>query len=109
MTKEGIKTAISDVDKKIAELKGKHPNQEMCPWLCNDHPVAMEHWQLVQTRIGLKRSRIPDFTVEQREARASRMRENHAARRILYTQSADKTPSDPEVPKIANVVLSIGI
>lgn len=110
MSEEDIKAAIKETARQIAALEAQHPQQEMRPWFCNDNPIALEHWGFVQRRLKLKKELgRPAFTVEQRQVRASRMRENHATRRISYTQSAVGSASGPELPKLPNVDLSIGI
>jgi hypothetical protein len=97
MTKKEIETAVKEVNQQIAALEAKHPEQEMRPWACADHPVALEHWGLVQRRINLKHeSRKPTRTLEQRAglvarlATARALRQNTVARQFSLSQIDDR-------------------
>jgi hypothetical protein len=97
MTKKEIELAVKEVNQQIAALEAAHPTQEMRPWDCNDHPVALEHWKLLQRRLSLKyESRKPTRTPEQREelvarlATARTVRQNPIARPFSLSQIDDK-------------------
>jgi hypothetical protein len=107
---------IQETAHHIAALEAKYPTQEMRPWACNDHPIAMEHWKLVQRRIRLKResgTARPALTAEQRAAvtrrlcegkRAAtsrRLRENHGQGPFPLAGIDGKPPGDPELPRNA--------
>src|ERR1035437_5784960 len=73
VTKEN--TAVREIIRQITELEAAHPEQEMRPWACKDHPIALKHWGLVQQRIRLARTRkTPTLTVEQRISVSKRLR-----------------------------------
>jgi hypothetical protein len=46
----------------IEALETRHPGREgrdWMPWATNDHPLALEHWALVQRRLNLRYERTP--------------------------------------------------
>lgn len=63
---------LEEVERQIADLERKHPDQEWRPWVCNDQPLALEHWGLVQRRIAL--SRVASWTPERRKAASERLK-----------------------------------
>ena len=108
-----IKASLEEIIRQIAALEAKYPAQEMRPWACNDHPIAVEHWRLVQQRINLRRKlgkAKPGLTVEQRVAAGQRLREgkraasggvreNGIAPRFLVEQIDAKVKGDPDLPR----------
>jgi hypothetical protein len=93
VTKKEIESAVHEVNQQIADLEAKHPGQEMRPWVCNDHPVALEHWKLVQRRISLKYEK-PSPTVEQRLASAQRLRQRAVSRPVFHAGIDDQRISE---------------
>lgn len=78
MTKAEIKAAIQETEQRIMALEKRHPEQEMRPWCANDHPVALEHWGLIQRRIRLQEElKRPAYSAERRLAQAERMRHRY--------------------------------
>jgi hypothetical protein len=58
LTKAEIRDAIARIDSDLAELERTHEeNLDMRPWVSDDHPVSLQHWGLVQRRLGLKEQR----------------------------------------------------
>jgi hypothetical protein len=58
LTKAEIRDAIARIDSKLAELERTHgENVDMRPWVSDDHPVSLQHWGLVQRRLGLREQR----------------------------------------------------
>jgi hypothetical protein len=55
MSKEEIRSALRQTCEQLAALEANHIGQEMRPWSCGDHPIAVQHWKLVQRRIKLKK------------------------------------------------------
>jgi hypothetical protein len=101
VTKKEIESAVREVNQQIADLEAKNPGQEMRPWDCNDHPVALEHWKLLQRRMNLKyESRKPTRTAEQRAGLVARLatartvRQNAIARQFSLSQIDDKPLSE---------------
>ncbi len=65
----------------IEALEARHPDREgrdWMPWATYDHPIAVEHWKLVQERLNLRYGRV--YTPEQREAARERLNTARAAR-----------------------------
>jgi hypothetical protein len=89
MTKKEIESAVKEVNQQIVALEAKHPGQEMRPWDCNDHPVALEHWKLLQRRISLKYEKSSP-TVEQRLASAQRLRHRAISRPVSHAGIDDQ-------------------
>jgi hypothetical protein len=93
MTKKEIELVVKEVNEQIAALEAEHPTQEMRPWNCNDHPVALEHWKLLQRRISLKYEK-PSPTVEQRLASAQRLRHSAISRPVSHAGIDDQRISE---------------
>lgn len=99
MTKEETRAAIKETIQQIAALEAKHPEQEMRPWCANDHPIALEHWGLVQRRITLQRQmKKPTRSAEHLTAMARGKRESGTAPLFPSYQIEEKPLSGPRVP-----------
>ena len=72
---------LEEVKQQIAALEKQYPKQEWRPWVCNDHPLALEHWGLVQRRIELERTpKRAAWTPERRKAAGERLAKAKAVR-----------------------------
>jgi hypothetical protein len=96
-----IRGKIDDTTKQLDALEKKceQAGVETQPWLSADNPLSLEHWGLVQRRIGLQADlKKPSFTPERRKATADRLKAACQAKRnarsaaILPKQTADLVP-----------------
>ena len=73
---------------QVAELERKHPERtgrQWMPWACDDDPLALEHWGLVQKLLNLKWER------PSREISPEQIKAMQAGRQ--RRQTAPKTPA----------------
>lgn len=82
VSKVEAKARIEEIAKEPADLGKQCENQDVdCrPWNSNDHPLSVQHWGMVQTRIALKELlKRPSFTPERRKAASERLAAAHKA------------------------------
>src|ERR1035437_2720343 len=73
VTKEN--TAVQEIIRQITELEAAHPEQEMRPWACKDHPIALKLGGLVQKRTRPARpGKPPTLTGEKKTSVSKRLR-----------------------------------
>jgi hypothetical protein len=88
LTKAEIREAIARIDSELEELERTHGgNVDMRPWASNDHPVSLQHWALVQSRLRLREQlKKPALTPERPAALV-------AAGQATLLNRANKAPS----------------
>jgi hypothetical protein len=101
-TKTEAKAEIQEIALQLTELENEAAAKEVDPrpWASNDHPLAVRHWGLVQTRIALKELlKKPSFSPERRKA---------ASERLAAARKTRQNPSSGTVLSDANGDLDLG-
>lgn len=76
MTKVEAKGQIEAIGQQLSALKTQCDAKEIDPrpWVSGDHPLAVQHWRLVQGRIALKSPlKKPSFSTEKRKVMGERL------------------------------------